>query len=248
MRWDLELGIWDLKRISSSSLASALLPIRVWEDRYARESHGRSRPQVEACGARAVDASRRVHPRRDPPRPRRQARRRVHQAGDCHRLVEGSPLRREAATAAANGHGRDEAKCGSREPCRQTAHAAIATSIARDPCGARSASRDERDRRRPCHARPAARRAAGRRRPEARPHERPRGPRARVCATKRRSVRPGPEKRTRRAGAGEPRPRAAGRPLSASSGTHGCQPPTVLRSSNRCRNRRREGDKLRSWP
>src|SRR5690606_22172243 len=67
---------------------------------YAREGNSSPRTPRQASGQGAQHAGRRVRPRRNSPRPRRKARRTLHETGDCDWTVEGPAIGRRPAGAA----------------------------------------------------------------------------------------------------------------------------------------------------
>ena len=93
---------------------------------HAREGNGRTRAPRQARRQGGLDAGRRVRPRRDSSRARRQARRTLNQTGHRHRAVESTSRGREARTTGSAREGDDETKRGGRKPGRTSACTPVA--------------------------------------------------------------------------------------------------------------------------
>jgi hypothetical protein len=105
---------------------------------HAGEGNVRAGGPGQAPGQGADDAGRRVRARGDGACSAGQTRRALDQAGDRHRLVEGSSCWGETSAPSAWLKSQDQTKCRVRQPCRQTAPTAIGHAIARHQAGAQA--------------------------------------------------------------------------------------------------------------
>jgi hypothetical protein len=96
---------------------------------HARKTNDETSARGQACGEGCVDAGGRVRARRNPPRPRRQARRAIVEAGDRDRSLQGAAGRRRPAGSA----GEHEAEREIGEPRRHAREAALRSTIVRRP-------------------------------------------------------------------------------------------------------------------
>ena len=85
----------------------------------ARTGNAETRAARQAPGKSREHAGGRVRPRRDAPHPRRQTRRKIHQAGNCDRPVESSTFGCEAWAAPGKCKAHHETQRSLGEPCGQ---------------------------------------------------------------------------------------------------------------------------------